>query len=158
MSNIQGNIGNVGYISYIAGGVATNEAGESREMNITSTSFTIVATYEKPEEIIYPKGDANQDGYVTKEDADYIGVGPVFETPTKPGRKSVGIEYVKWASENVLDIPFYAIGGINQENVCDVIKSGARNIAVVRAIINAPSPKEATIKFKKYLNDNNVNS
>lgn len=93
-----------------------------------------------------------------KEGADYIGVGPVFETPTKPGRKSVGIEYVKWASENVLDIPFYAIGGINQENVCDVIKSGARNIAVVRAIINAPSPKEATIKFKKYLNDNNVNS
>ena len=72
LSNIQGNIGNVGYISYIAGGVATNEAGESREMNITSTSFTIVATYEKPEEIIYPKGDANQDGYVTKEDADYI--------------------------------------------------------------------------------------
>ena len=72
LSNIQGNIGNVGYISYIAGGVATNEAGGSREMNITSTSFTIVATYEKPEEIIYLKGDANQDGHVTKEDADYI--------------------------------------------------------------------------------------
>ena len=72
LSNIQGSIGSVGYISYISGGVAKNEVGESREMNITSTSFTIVATYEKPEEIIYPKGDANQDGYVTKEDADYI--------------------------------------------------------------------------------------
>lgn len=72
LSNIQGSIGSVGYISYISGGVAKNEVGESREMNITSTSFTIVATYEKPEEIIYLKGDANQDGHVTKEDADYI--------------------------------------------------------------------------------------
>ena len=44
LSNIQGSVGAVGYISYIAGGVATNEAGGSREMNITSTSFTIVAT------------------------------------------------------------------------------------------------------------------
>lgn len=90
-----------------------------------------------------------------EEGADYIGVGPVFETPTKLGRKSVGLEYVKWASENILDIPFYAIGGINQENVYDVIKSGAKNIAVVRAIMNAASPKEATIKFKECLNGNN---
>ncbi len=91
-----------------------------------------------------------------EEGADYIGVGPVFETPTKPGRKSVGLEYVKWANENVLDIPFYAIGGINQENVCDVIESGAKNIAVVRAIINAQSPKDAALKFKECLSENNV--
>lgn len=90
--------------------------------------------------------------------ADYIGVGPVFETPTKPGRKSVGLEYVKWASENVIDIPFYAIGGINQENVCEVIEAGAKNIAVVRAIINATSPKNATIKFKEFLNGSNINA
>lgn len=48
LSNIQGSVGSVGYISYIAGGVATNEKGGSREMNITSTSFTIVATVNKP--------------------------------------------------------------------------------------------------------------
>ena len=93
-----------------------------------------------------------------EQGADYIGVGPVFETPTKPGRKSVGLEYVKWASENVIDIPFYAIGGINQENVRDVIEFGAKNIAVVRAIINATSPKEATIKFKECLNGNIINA
>lgn len=93
-----------------------------------------------------------------EQGADYIGVGPVFETPTKPGRKSVGLEYVKWASENVIDIPFYAIGGINQENVLDVIECGAKNIAVVRAIINATSPKEATIKFKEFLNGSNINA
>ena len=93
-----------------------------------------------------------------EQGADYIGVGPVFETPTKPGRKSVGLDYVKWASENVIDIPFYAIGGINQENVRDVIEFGAKNIAVVRAIINATSPKEATIKFKECLNGNIINA
>lgn len=71
--------------------------------------------------------------------ADYIGVGPVFETPTKPGRESVGLEYVEWASKNV-NIPWFAIGGINQDNAHEVINSGASRIAVVRAIINAEKP------------------
>jgi len=71
--------------------------------------------------------------------SDYIGVGPVFETPTKPGRKSVGLEYVGWASKNV-NIPWFAIGGINSENVSEVINAGASRIAVVRAIINAEKP------------------
>lgn len=48
LSNIQGSVGSVGYISYIAGGVATNERGGNREMNITSSSFTIVATVQPP--------------------------------------------------------------------------------------------------------------
>ncbi len=93
-----------------------------------------------------------------KDGADYIGVGPVFETPTKPGRKSVGLEYVKWASENVVDIPFFAIGGINQENVCKVIAAGAKNIAVVRAIMNVNSPQNAAINFKQILNGNKINA
>ena len=93
-----------------------------------------------------------------KSGANYIGVGPVFETPTKPGRKSVGLRYVKWASENVVDIPFYAIGGINQENVCQVVENGAKNIEVVRAIINANSPKNAALEFKKILNGNKCNA
>lgn len=49
LSNIQGSVGSVGYISYIAGGIAKNEAGGSREMNLTSTSFTIVATVPPPQ-------------------------------------------------------------------------------------------------------------
>lgn len=76
--------------------------------------------------------------------ADYIGVGPVFTTPTKPGRVAVGIEYVKWASENV-DLPWFAIGGINLDNAKEVITAGAKRIAVVRAIINAENP-ESTVK------------
>lgn len=83
--------------------------------------------------------------------ADYIGVGPVFETPTKAGRKAVGLEYVKWASENV-SIPFYAIGGIDLSNVDEVLKNGAQNIAVVRAIINAQSPEASAQEFLQKLN------
>ncbi len=84
------------------------------------------------------------------EGADYIGVGPVYTTPTKPGRKSVGLEYVKWASENV-NIPWFAIGGINTDNVAEVVKSGAARIAAVRAIINSENPEKASRKFLQVL-------
>lgn len=82
--------------------------------------------------------------------ADYIGVGPVFTTPTKPTTKSVGLEYVNWVSKNI-QIPYFAIGGINLENVDEVIKNGAKRIAVVRAIINAENPEHAAEKILKHL-------
>lgn len=80
--------------------------------------------------------------------ADYIGVGPVFETPTKPGKKSVGLEYVEYVSKNI-DIPWFAIGGINAENVSAVINAGASRVAVVRAIINAEKPEASANMFIK---------
>lgn len=85
-----------------------------------------------------------------EDGADYIGVGPVFTTPTKPGRASVGLEYVKWASENI-EIPFFAIGGIDLSNVNDVLSSGAKKVAVVRAIINSDSPELSAGKFLEQL-------
>jgi len=88
-----------------------------------------------------------------KDGADYIGVGPVFATPTKQGKTPVGFEYVKWASENV-QIPFFAIGGIDTENVDEVIKAGAKKVAVVRAIINAESPQNASAKILYKLKKN----
>ncbi len=81
-----------------------------------------------------------------QDGADYIGVGPVFATPTKEGRIPVGLEYVKWASENI-QIPFFAIGGIDAQNVSQVLDAGAKKIAVVRAIINAKNPCEAAEDF-----------
>jgi len=78
--------------------------------------------------------------------ADYIGVGPVFTTPTKPGRQAVGLEYVNWAATKV-NIPWFAIGGIDLNNVDQVINAGAKNIAVVRAIMNAESPEKAARAF-----------
>lgn len=83
--------------------------------------------------------------------ADYIGVGPVFATPTKQGRVPVGLEYVKWVSKNI-DIPAFAIGGIDGRNVDEVIKAGAKRVAVVRAIINAKSPKKESGDFVKKIN------
>lgn len=82
--------------------------------------------------------------------ADYIGVGPIFTTPTKPGRVAVTTDYAKWCSENV-DIPWYAIGGIDLTNIDDVINSGAKRVAVVRAIMNAESPEKASMEFLKKL-------
>ena len=82
--------------------------------------------------------------------ADYIGVGPVFTTPTKPGRQSVGLEYVKWVSDNI-DLPAFAIGGIDLDNVNEVISNGAKKIAVVRAIINSVNPEIAARAFLEVL-------
>lgn len=78
--------------------------------------------------------------------ADYIGVGPVFETPTKEGRIPVGLEYVGWASKNI-EIPAFAIGGIDLENVETVVNAGLSRVAVVRSIINANSPQIAAENF-----------
>lgn len=90
-----------------------------------------------------------------EDGADYIGVGPVFATPTKEGRIPVGLDYVKWASKNI-DLPAFAIGGIDEENVEQVLKAGAKRIAVVRAIINEKSPQSAAEKFYSKLNKINV--
>lgn len=87
-----------------------------------------------------------------EDGADYIGVGPVFATPTKQGRIPVGLDYVKWVSENI-DLPAFAIGGIDAENVNQVLAAGAKRIAAVRAIINAQSPKIAAEKLKKQLHN-----
>lgn len=86
-----------------------------------------------------------------EDGADYIGVGPVFATPTKQGRIPVGLDYVKWASENI-EIPAFAIGGIDEENVEQVLNTGAKRIAVVRAIINAKSPQKSAEEFYQTLN------
>lgn len=87
-----------------------------------------------------------------EDGADYIGVGPVFATPTKENRIPVGLEYVKWAAENI-DIPAFAIGGIDLENCEEVFDAGLNRIAVVRAIINAKSPQKAAEKFLRMSNE-----
>jgi thiamine-phosphate pyrophosphorylase len=83
--------------------------------------------------------------------ADYIGVGPVFATPTKAGRQPVTVEYVRQVAEMNPPIPFFAIGGIDLSNIHHVIESGAGRIAVVRAIAEASDPQKAAADFKKSL-------
>jgi thiamine-phosphate pyrophosphorylase len=70
---------------------------------------------------------------------DYISVGPVHATPTKPEYTEVGTELVRYAAEHA-QVPFFAIGGIDAGNVADVIGAGAERVAVVRAIRDATDP------------------
>lgn len=73
---------------------------------------------------------------------DYLGVGPVYPTPTKPGRPAVGLELVG-AVASALSLPFVAIGGLDAGNAGEAIDAGARAVAVVRAVCEAPDPCQA---------------
>ena len=73
-------------------------------------------------------------------DVDYIGVGPVHATPTKPGRPAVGLELVRYAAQHAA-VPFFAIGGISATNLAAVRHAGALRIAAVRALTEAADPE-----------------
>ncbi len=72
-------------------------------------------------------------------DVDYIGVGPVHATPTKPGRPAVGLALVGYAAAHAT-VPWFAIGGIEAANVAALRAAGARRIAVVRALTGSGDP------------------
>ncbi len=82
--------------------------------------------------------------------ADYIGVGPVHATPTKPGRPAVGLELVRYAAAHA-PCPFFAIGGLDDGNVDAVLSAGATRVAVVRAIADAPDPEAAARALRETL-------
>jgi thiamine-phosphate pyrophosphorylase len=82
--------------------------------------------------------------------ADYVAIGPVHATPTKPGARPVTLDYVRWAAEH-LTVPWFAIGGINLETVDAVLGAGARRICVVSAILNAPDIAMACQTFRERL-------
>jgi thiamine-phosphate pyrophosphorylase len=81
---------------------------------------------------------------------DYIGVGPVHETPTKPGRPAVGTELVRHAAAHS-PVPFFAIGGLNAGNVAEVIAAGASRVCVLRAISEAEDPQRAARELRALL-------
>jgi thiamine-phosphate diphosphorylase len=83
---------------------------------------------------------------------DYIGVGPVHETPTKPGRPAVGPELVRYAAAHS-PVPFFAIGGLDASNVDEVIAAGAERIVVLRAIAEAPDPERSARELLGLLGD-----
>ncbi len=81
---------------------------------------------------------------------DYIAIGPVFATGTKPTAKPVTLEYVRWAAKHVT-IPWFAIGGINLGNLHEVLAAGAKRICVVSAILNADDVVKACREFRDRL-------
>jgi thiamine-phosphate pyrophosphorylase len=78
----------------------------------------------------------------------YIAIGPVHATGTKPGARPVTLDYVRWAAAHV-NIPWFAIGGINPENLDELLRAGAQRICVVSAILNAPDIAQACREFRR---------
>jgi thiamine-phosphate pyrophosphorylase len=82
--------------------------------------------------------------------ADYIAVGPVHATPTKEGRPAIGLEPVRRAAAEV-ELPWFAIGGLEAGNVAEVVGAGARRVVVVRAIAHAEDPEAAARRLRAAL-------
>lgn len=83
-------------------------------------------------------------------EADYIGVGPVYQTPTKEGRPAAGLDLVRYAAAHARR-PWFAIGGIDETNVAEVVEAGATRIAVVRAIGDAADPERTARTLRNAL-------
>jgi thiamine-phosphate pyrophosphorylase len=83
-------------------------------------------------------------------DADYVSVGPIWETPTKAGRPAAGLDYVRYAAAHATK-PWFAIGGIDAENIGELVAAGARRAVVVRAIRDADDPRAVASALKSRL-------
>lgn len=82
--------------------------------------------------------------------ADYLAAGPIWATGTKPTAKPVTLEYIRWAAANI-QRPWFAIGGINQDNLDEVLEAGAKRVCVVSAILNSPDIARTCRSFRERL-------
>jgi len=85
-----------------------------------------------------------------KQEVDYIGIGPIFSTATKPGATPVGTEIIAQVKDKI-KIPFVAIGGISLDNLDEVLGSGAKRVAICRGIIESPDITKTTREFRQRL-------
>ena len=91
---------------------------------------------------------ATQAAGADEEQVDYFCVGPCWPTPTKPGRTAPGLDLVRSTAASNPDKPWFAIGGIDQQRLPEVLAAGARRIVVVRAITGAEDPRAAAAELK----------
>jgi thiamine-phosphate pyrophosphorylase len=85
------------------------------------------------------------------EDVDYFCVGPCWPTPTKPGRPAPGLDLVRAVASMAPDKPWFAVGGIDEYRLGEVLEAGARRIVVVRAITEAADPGAAARRLSAAL-------
>ena len=95
--------------------------------------------------------DRAQASAAAAEEVDYFCVGPCWPTPTKPGRPAPGLDLVRATAELATDKPWFAIGGIDEQRLPEVLAAGARRIVVVRAITGAEDPRAAAQRLKARL-------
>ncbi|NKX50839.1 thiamine phosphate synthase, partial [Arthrobacter deserti] len=114
--------------------------------SLTGTGAAIGMSTHSPEQVA---------AAVAEPGLDYFCVGPVWATPTKPGRTAVGLELVKEAAAQLDGAgstrPWFAIGGVDLSNVGQVVGAGAGRIVVVRAITEAEDPAEAARRLRAAL-------
>src|SRR3954453_15339259 len=95
---------------------------------------------------------AQADAADADPDVDYLAVGPIHATPTKPGRPAAGLDYVEYAARTVTK-PWFAIGGLDAGNAGAAIGRGARRIVVVRAVADAGDPEAAARELGRALEE-----
>jgi thiamine-phosphate pyrophosphorylase len=93
---------------------------------------------------------AQADAADADPDVDYLAVGPVHATPTKPGRPAAGLDYVAYAARTV-GKPWFAIGGLDAVTLPVAVEHGARRAVIVRAITEAADPEAATAALRAVL-------
>ncbi|MFI8456310.1 thiamine phosphate synthase [Kitasatospora sp. NPDC085464] len=93
--------------------------------------------------------ESEVDAAIAEPGVDYFCTGPVWPTPTKPGRPAPGLGLVSYAAKQATDRPWFAIGGIDLGNLDEVLAAGARRIVVVRAITAAEDPRAAAAELSR---------
>lgn len=88
---------------------------------------------------------------ISKEDVDYLSIGPIFSTPYKSSLNPLGVKILYELVEVIHNKPIFAIGGIDLHNIDDIIRTGVSGIAVIRAIMNAEDIRKKIQDFKKRL-------
>ena len=86
---------------------------------------------------------------------DYIGVGPIHETPTKLGRPAVGLELIRYAAAHA-PVPFFAIGGLDAGNLGEALEAGAERVCVLRAIAAAEDPEQAARTLRELIDAQSI--
>ncbi len=87
-----------------------------------------------------------------EEGADYIGFGPLFATPTKPGRPAIGLRDIA-AVHELVPVPIFCIGGIKRENLAEVRDAGARRVVIVSGWLQAEDIAEAVCSARQILSE-----
>ncbi len=95
--------------------------------------------------------ESEVDAAAVEPGVDYFCTGPVWPTPTKPGRFAPGLGLVEYAAKLSTGRPWFAIGGIDLDNLDEVLAAGARRVVVVRAITAAADPGAAAAEFARRL-------
>ena len=83
--------------------------------------------------------------------ADYLGVGSVYATPTKPEGEVAGLSLIRALAREDLPVPWFAIGGVTLQTAPSVAAAGAPGFAVVRAVLDAEDPEKAARELRSLL-------